>query len=180
MIWVLMPTTSPWRFRSGPPEFPGFVAASCCTTRGTEKLLSVGLMVLPTALMMPEVMENPRENGSPMATANCPGLMASLSPRAIAGGRTASSVILITARSESGSSPTSSASTWLPSLSMTIIRSAPSITCLLVTMCPSSSQTKPDPAARDRKSLCGIPGAAPPMVIDFSTRNPTTDGTVRS
>jgi hypothetical protein len=34
MIAVLMPMTSPREFSSGPPELPGFSAASVCTTSG--------------------------------------------------------------------------------------------------------------------------------------------------
>ena len=97
---------------AGPPEFPGLVAASCCTTRGTEKLLSVGLIVLP---------HRADDAGSHRKAAARTGLrwqpptgrvcMLSLSPTCQRPAVfTESSTILITARSESGSSPTTSAS----------------------------------------------------------------------
>src|SRR5699024_11260650 len=55
-----------------------------------------------------------------------------------------------TARSVIGSVPTGSASNIRPSLTVTTICSAPSMTWLLVTMCPCSSQTIPDPAPAPR------------------------------
>ena len=33
-IWVLIPITFPSLFSKGPPEFPGFIAASVCITLG--------------------------------------------------------------------------------------------------------------------------------------------------
>ena len=34
LIWVFIPITFPLEFNSGPPEFPGFIAASVCITLG--------------------------------------------------------------------------------------------------------------------------------------------------
>mmetsp|Transcript_19872 Transcript_19872/g.34207 ORF Transcript_19872/g.34207 Transcript_19872/m.34207 type:complete len:220 (-) Transcript_19872:1079-1738(-) len=71
MIMVLTPTTSPFKFNKGPPEFPGLMAASVCI----QFLISfpaTPVMERPNADTTPEerVLSNP--NGLPMATRDCP------------------------------------------------------------------------------------------------------------
>jgi hypothetical protein len=78
---VLMPTTSPAMLTSGPPEFPGLMAASvwrkssngpCPRTR-------------PFALMIPAVTVWVKPKGLPIATTQSPTWIASESPSRAAG-----------------------------------------------------------------------------------------------
>jgi len=57
-IAVVMPTTFPTPFSSGPPEFPGFMGALVCIMLAIEKPPAYSsVMVLPRALTTPVVSE---------------------------------------------------------------------------------------------------------------------------
>jgi hypothetical protein len=73
---LLMPTTSPDMLTSGPPEFPGLMAAS--VWRKSSK--GPWPMERPLALMMPAVTVCCRPNGEPMASTQSPTLTLSESP----------------------------------------------------------------------------------------------------
>ena len=66
MICELMPTASPCRFSSGPPELPGLTATSVWM-KGRYSPVS-----RPMALTMPEVTVESRPNGEPMASTHRP------------------------------------------------------------------------------------------------------------
>mmetsp|Transcript_12 Transcript_12/g.18 ORF Transcript_12/g.18 Transcript_12/m.18 type:complete len:232 (+) Transcript_12:438-1133(+) len=71
MIIVLMPTTSPFKFNSGPPEFPGLIAAPVCM----QFLISFPATPVtdrPNAETNPDVMVRSRPNGLPMASRDWP------------------------------------------------------------------------------------------------------------
>ena len=80
-IALLMPTTSPDMFTSGPPELPGLMAAS--VWRKSSK--GPWPMERPLALMMPAVTVFCSPNGEPMASTQSPTRTASESPRLAAG-----------------------------------------------------------------------------------------------
>ena len=69
-IWVLMPMTCPSRSSSGPPELPGLMGASVCTTSGMEYGPLLLRMVRPSALTMPLVRVKSCPKGLPMASAS--------------------------------------------------------------------------------------------------------------
>ena len=52
-IAVFIPTNSPSRFSRAPPEFPGFIAASCCIKSSKLNLETTSL--LPVELIIPAV-----------------------------------------------------------------------------------------------------------------------------
>jgi hypothetical protein len=132
----LMPMTSPRTLTSGPPEFPGLIAASVWMKSWMLPWPARGspARARPLALTMPEVTvkvsASPR--GLPMASTNSPTRASSLLPRAI-GGRLVAS-ILTTATSVLGSAPTTFALNSRRSSRRTVTCSAPSTTWLLVRM----------------------------------------------
>ena len=75
-IAALMPTTSPLRFTSGPPELPGLIAASVWIASNTAVLVAAVLSPVSTGravlLTMPEVTVFDRPSGAPTATTVCP------------------------------------------------------------------------------------------------------------
>ena len=81
-----------------------------------------------------------------MAMAVCPTDNVSLSPSGISFRSSGGDSMSSTARSESGSVPSTVASYSDPSAKTTATRSADSTTCSFVTMWPSALQTKPDPS----------------------------------
>lgn len=103
-VWiaVFIPITSPLVFSSGPPEFPGFIAASICMTPGMEYLPTVW-NVLPSWLTTPVVSEPPSPNGLPIATTGSPTDRLDESPKATGLSVTLGLSILITAMSVKGS-----------------------------------------------------------------------------
>ena len=72
-IWALMPTTLPLASSSGPPELPGLIAASVCTTLSIEKLFGASIE-RPSAEMTPVVSVPSSRNGLPIAIAGWPTL----------------------------------------------------------------------------------------------------------
>ena len=120
---VLMPTSSPRRLTSAPPELPGLIDASVWMKFWKP---SPGRPLRPTAETMPEVTVWPTPKGLPTATTKSPTSSRSLSARVTAARRSAG--IRISATSVSGSDPTNSALRVRPSLSVIETSSAPSIT----------------------------------------------------
>ncbi|MPN14749.1 hypothetical protein SDC9_162078 [bioreactor metagenome] len=125
-----MPTSEPLALKRPPPELPGLMAASVwisfifAFSTVTSRL---------SALMMPLVaVPRSSPSGLPMAMTSSPTVSMSESP-SDAGLRLVAS-ILRTARSLRESDPTSFASCSDSSLRITLIVSAPSTTCLQVTI----------------------------------------------
>jgi len=141
MMAVLMPTTSPRSPKSGPPEFPGLIAAS------VWRKSSYGpAMTRPLALMIPAVTVPSRPKGLPMATTQSPTRAASESPSEA----DASCFLASTftrARSVRGSRPRTLAGYSSPELVVTFTLRAFSTTWLLVRIRPSGLMTNPEPAA---------------------------------
>jgi hypothetical protein len=71
-ICELMPITRPSASSSGPPELPGLIAASVCTTPEILKPFGESISRL-SAEMMPLVTVPERPNGLPIAIAAWPG-----------------------------------------------------------------------------------------------------------
>src|SRR5476649_1283939 len=110
---VLMPTTSPAVETSGPPELPGLSAASVWITSSISRP-EVARSERPSADTTPAVTVDSKPSGLPIATTSWPRRSALESPSAAAGvpaGRSVRS----SARSVSGSSPSTRASRALPS-----------------------------------------------------------------
>ena len=122
-IAVLMPIRLPAASTSAPPELPGLIAASVWMK--FSKVL-MPRPVRPRAETMPLVTVCPTPNGLPMASTTSPTRSASEEPKPIAGRFCASR--RSTARSVSGSLPTTFASSFLPSANATSISSAASTT----------------------------------------------------
>ncbi|MNT39669.1 hypothetical protein D3C72_1759370 [compost metagenome] len=126
---VLMPTSSPFRFTSAPPELPGLMAASVWMKFSNWLMPS---WLRPSAETMPLVTVWPTPKGLPMASTWSPTSSSSELPSTITG--SLSSSILSTARSVSGSVPITLPRAWRLSFRVTSISSAPSTTWLLVRM----------------------------------------------
>ncbi len=126
---VLMPMTSPSILHSGPPLFPRLIAASVWIRFWKVRpcMANPCSPSRPRALTWPKETEPSNPRGLPMAMANSPTLTLSESP-SVRGARGSFAWILITARSVSGSVPTTSASYSLPLCSRTTIFSASSTT----------------------------------------------------
>ena len=122
-IAVLMPTRLPLASTSAPPELPGLMAASVWMK--FSKVL-MPKPVRPSADTMPPVTVCPTPNGLPIASTTSPTCSASDEPKLIAA--SASAFTRSTARSVSGSFPTTLASSLLPSASATSISLAASTT----------------------------------------------------
>jgi len=123
MIAVLIPTTSPFRLRSGPPLFPGLMEASVCikSSYGPEPRMR------PLALTIPAVTVCSSPKGLPMATTHVPTFRSSELP-ILRGTKSEDSSILIRAKSVLGSRPTIFASNSFSLASLTLIWSAFSTT----------------------------------------------------
>ena len=96
---------------------------------------------------MPAVTVLSRPKGLPIATTESPTSTVDSSANESGVSSEAGTSTSITARSVDGSVPTSVAATSSPSAKRTLRELAPSTTCAFVTMCPSSSRTKPEPVA---------------------------------
>lgn len=120
---VLMPITLPSRLTRGPPEFQGLIEASVCRkSEYTRSPLSDGT-ARPRAESTPEVTVRERPNGLPIATTVSPIRRSALRPSGCAGRPLPAT--LRTARSESRSEPTTSASSSRPSNRVIEIFEAP-------------------------------------------------------
>ncbi len=117
-IAVVIPIILPVLSRRGPPEFPGFTAASVWIIPLISRPLTA-LRVLPIELTMPAVSVLSRPKGFPIAIAFCPTLRTEESPKGIGLSLSGGALIFITARSLLGSEPTILASHLLPSKRVT-------------------------------------------------------------
>ena len=115
-ICELTPITRPLASSSGPPELPGLIAASVCSTPEIGKPLGDWIS-RSSAEMMPVVTVPDRPNGLPIAIAASPGRSADefaswsgfVSPETLVGSTSS------TARSVEASEPISLAGSALPS-----------------------------------------------------------------
>ena len=144
---VLMPTTRPAPSTSAPPELPGFRAASVwmtfSTTRRGPPRAPTG-RERPRPLTTPAVTELAKPLGLPMATTSWPTRSSAASPSG-AGERSPPSA-RSTARSESGSEPTTDSGVSWPSLKLAVPWRVPSTTWAEVTRKPSAEMATPLPA----------------------------------
>src|ERR687898_1323451 len=101
----------------------------------------------PRPLTIPEVTLIPTFKGLPMAMTGSPTPTEFESPSVSGLSAFRGASTCISATSVEGSCPTTSASLRTPSANLAEISSAPSTTCWLVTICPASSITNPDPPA---------------------------------
>jgi hypothetical protein len=125
---VLMPITCPLRLKVGPPELPWLIEAS--TWRKSSN--GPAWMSRLRAETMPAVTDPPRPKGLPTAMIQSPTLSASESPHSTAGSSRLAS-ILSNARSVCLSTPTTLASYCAPSVRVTLMPAASSMTWLFVT-----------------------------------------------
>ena len=81
-IAELIPITAPVESTSGPPEFPGLIAASVCRAFMKELLLPLSPAVTARsfALMIPRVTVPDSPSGDPIAITESPTATLSLSP----------------------------------------------------------------------------------------------------
>jgi hypothetical protein len=150
-IAVTMPTTSPAAFSSGPPELPGFTAASNWI-RLLKTLPSAVRKLRFSPETTPALTEGPMPNGKPTATTISPYLRSAFG-RMVAAARSSGTVSACsTARSFSGCRLMILASDSSPSANTTRMRPAPSTTCRLVRILPRLTITTPLPLARCRYS----------------------------
>src|ERR687898_103231 len=101
----------------------------------------------PTPLTIPVVTLIPTFKGLPMAMTGSPTPTESESPSVSGSNASRGASTLMTATSVEGSCPTTSAPLRVLSANLTEMSSAPSTTCWLVTICPASSTTNPEPPA---------------------------------
>jgi hypothetical protein len=125
---LLMPTSSPLRLISAPPELPGLMEASVWM----KFSYLLPMPERPSALTMPEVTVWRRPKGLPMATTKSP--TCSWSESAIGRACRLSALICSTATSVSGSLPTILATISRSSASLTVTLVASATTWLLVMM----------------------------------------------
>ena len=179
---VTMPTTSPSSVTSGPPELPGFTAASnwmrLVRTRSPEAERNSRFRPETT----PAEAEGPMPNGNPVATTGSPGRNPPVERMVAACRSSGISTALSTARSCSGRAPMIRASDSSPVENMTFRRAAPLTTCRLVRMVPSSTMTTPVPMAPS--GVCALAGSSsgprpPPeddgSAMEGSARTRTTE-----
>ena len=155
-----MPTISPSRLTSGPPELPGKMTASWPIQRISSPTLSPSIRKAPPGGMsarfetIPCVTDCERPAGLPIASTTSPIWRSSESPNAANGSgarpsRRAAGSILRIVRSESASVPMSSAGSSSRLVSRTVIRLPRPATWWLVMMCPSALMIAPEPVPRD-------------------------------
>src|SRR5919106_2591289 len=101
----------------------------------------------PRPLTIPVVTLIPTFKGLPMAMTGSPTPTEFESPSVSGFNASFGASTCISATSVEGSCPTTSASLRTSSANLTEISSAPSTTCWLVTICPASSTTNPEPPA---------------------------------
>ena len=108
-------------------------------------------MTGPSAETTPVVTVDSKPSGLPMAMTSWPRLSSLELPSGAAGSVTGAST-RTSARSVSGSSPTTRAARLRPSTVVTLTRAAPSTTWLLVSTSPSGATMTPDPVPPWRRS----------------------------
>ena len=154
---VLIPTTRAWLSASAPPELPGLRAASVWITssiRRTAAPLRVG-SDRPRALTTPAVTEPARPSGLPTATTSWPTTSWSASPSSAGGG--VSPEARSTARSDSGSAPTTVNGVEVPSPNEAVPDWAWPTTWALVSRNPSLVNTTPEPRLSPPRRCPGPP-----------------------
>ena len=170
---VLMPITRAWLSASAPPEFPGFSAASVWITSSISRAaeaLRVG-SDRPRALTTPAVTVPASPSGLPTATTSWPTTRWSASPSSAGGG--VGPDARSTARSDSGSAPTTRNGAVVPSAKDAVPAWAVPTTCALVSRKPSPVNTTAEPRlspprpARGTRRLATLPvsSAATPATI---------------
>ena len=121
---VLIPTTRDEESASAPPELPGLSAASVWITSSTTRAVRPSRVGSdrPSPLTTPAVTEPVSPSGLPTATTSWPTWSVPASPRVAGSGVAARA--RTTARSDSGSAPTTSTSASAPSLNTARPRTA--------------------------------------------------------
>ena len=105
-IAVVIPITSPCISSSGPPELPGFIAASVWITFGIENEPPLGgVNNLPVWLIIPDVMEPVSPKGLPIAATSSPIRSLDESPSCRGWKTSGLASTLTIARSANGSVP---------------------------------------------------------------------------
>jgi hypothetical protein len=145
---VLIPTTSPFMLKSGPPEFPGLMAASVWMKSSKGPFCSERSF----AETIPKLADSRRPKGLPMASTKSPCSSASESPSATVGRSAGAFSSRISATSVGGSLPTTLALNSRPSGSFTLISVASPTTWLLVRTYPSRLMMNPEPRLLERNS----------------------------
>src|SRR3989442_8720331 len=144
---VLTPTSRARQSASAPPELPGFNAASVWMTSSMKRrcpLPSAVASERPNPLTPPDVTDPEKPIGFPIATTSWPTLSWSALP--IRMGWSLSERARATARSLSGSAPTTSTSYSVPSMKEALAARPAATTWAEVTRKPSGVMTTPDPA----------------------------------
>ena len=140
---VFTPITSPREETSGPPELPGLSAASVWITSSISRPVRAR-SERPSAETTPAVTVDSKPSGLPIATTSWPRRSRLESPSVAAGSVTGAST-RTSARSVSGSSPTTRAVRLRPSVVISSTRAAPPTTWLLVSTRPSGATMTPEP-----------------------------------
>src|SRR5579871_5456073 len=151
---VLMPTTRACASASAPPELPGLSAASVWITSSITRPRAGSER--PSALTTPAVTDPARPSGLPTATTSWPTTSLSASPRSAGSG--VGPVARSTARSDSGSAPTTRNGAEVPSENDAVPPLDPPTTCALVSRNPSPVNTTAEPRlspAPPRPPRCG-------------------------
>jgi hypothetical protein len=149
---VLTPTTRARESASAPPELPGFSAASVWITSSisrTAEPLRAG-SDRPSPDTTPAVTDPASPSGLPTATTSWPTTRSSLSPSRAGSG--VGTCDLITARSDSGSRPTTVKAPEEPSANASVPDLAEPITCAFVSRNPSAVNTTADPLPRPART----------------------------
>ena len=151
-IAVVTPTTSPRASRSGPPELPGLMDASVCTSPSSMPPSGVGRFRC-RAETTPSVTERSNPRGLPMASTSSPTASRRSESASTSRSRAATRS---TARSVRASAPTTSAGTTFEPESRTRGGPPPRATCAFVRRYPSCASTTPEPCPR----RCSTPTTA--------------------
>jgi hypothetical protein len=162
-----MPTTRDDESASAPPELPGLRAASVWMTSSTTRAVRPSRVGSdrPRPLTTPAVTEPARPSGLPTATTSWPTRRLLASPSSAGSGVAVRA--RTTARSDSGSAPTTSTEVSLPSLKTATPDRARATTCALVSSRPSPVKTTAEPAPPRpsspvtwRAATCGVRSSA--------------------
>src|SRR5215216_154192 len=123
----------------------------------------------PRPLTIPVVTLIPTFKGLPMAMTGSPTPTEFESPSVSGFSASFGASTCISATSVEGSCPTTSASLRTSSANLTEISSAPSTTCWLVTICPASSTTNPDPPAGPASEVAATSTLTTPRLSRVNT-----------
>src|SRR5262249_5051887 len=143
---VLMPTTRALASASAPPELPGLSAASVWMTSSITRPRAGSDR--PSALTTPAVTDPASPSGLPTATTSWPTLSVSASPSSAGSG--VGPLARSTARSDSGSAPTTRNGADVPSANSAVPVVALPTTWAVVSRNPSPVKTTPEPRLSPR------------------------------